>query len=106
MMEKKGIIIPQEEITEYCHRWKIVEFALFGSVLRDDFSPDSDIDVLVSFSQDAQWTLFDQVDMQDELKTIFGRDVDVVSRRAIERSRNTLRREAILNSTEVIYAQS
>ncbi len=66
----------------------------------------SDIDVLVSFSNDAQWTLFDQVDMQDELKAIFGREVDLVSKRGIERSRNAIRRKAILHSAEVIYAQS
>jgi uncharacterized protein len=99
------IQIPEEHIIEYCRRWKITEFALFGSVLRDDFRPESDVDVLVSFSDDAHWTLFDHVEMQDELKAMFGRDVDVVSKRAIERSRNAIRRKAILNSAEVIYVQ-
>ncbi len=99
--------IDLEKIAAYCDRWKITEFALFGSVLRDDFCPDSsDIDVLVSFAQDAHWTLFDLVDIEDDLKKVFGRDVDLVSRRGIERSRNHLCRQVILDSARVIYATS
>jgi len=96
--------IPEEKITSFCQQWKITEFALFGSVLRDDFTFNSDIDVLVTFAPDAKWTLMDHVDMQDELKTIFGRNVDLVSKRGIERSRNHIRRKEILDSAEVIYA--
>jgi len=99
------IPLKYERIVEFCQRWKITEFALFGSVLRDDFHPDrSDVDVLVSFAQDAQWTLFNLVDMEDELKEIFGRDVDLIERQGIEQSRNYLRRQAILGSAKVIYA--
>lgn len=76
---------------------------MFGSALRDDFGPESDIDVLVTFETDARPTLFDHVEMQDELKGILNRDVDLVSRRGIERSRNPIRREEILGSAEVIY---
>jgi hypothetical protein len=101
------IPIDDKKIAEFCHRWKITELALFGSVLRDDFRPDSsDIDVLVSFFQDACWTLFNLVDMEDELKAIFGREVDLVERKSIEQSRNYLRRKAILESVQVIYATS
>jgi len=64
------------------------------------------MDVLVAFSDEAQWTLLDHVEMQDELKNIFGREVDLVTRRGIERSRNYIRRKAILNSAEVVYAQA
>lgn len=96
--------IPEETIAGFCQRWKITEFALFGSVLRDDFTSNSDIDVLVTFAPDASWTLMDHVDMQDELKTIFGRNIDLVSKRGIELSRNHIRRKAILDSAEVIYA--
>ncbi len=104
---KTKVPINYEKIVEFCQRWKITEFALFGSVLRDDFCPDrSDIDVLVSFAQDAHWTLLDWVDMEEEIKKIFERDVDLISRRGIERSRNYLRRKAILNSAQVIYAAS
>jgi predicted nucleotidyltransferase len=101
------IPIDYDKIADFCQKWKITEFALFGSVLRDDFQQDrSDIDVLVSFDQDAHWTLFDWVDMEDEAKKIFQRDVDLVSRRGIEQSRNYLRRQSILNSTQTIYAAS
>jgi predicted nucleotidyltransferase len=105
-MLPKNIEIPQEEISDFCQRWKITELALFGSVLRGNFRPDSDIDVLVTFSPDATWTLLDRVDMQDQLRVIFGREVDLVNRRSIERSRNHIRRQAILDSNEVIYAAS
>ena len=105
-MVVKNIEIPIDKIADFCQRWKIIEFAFFGSVLRDDFPPDSDIDVLVKFAPDARWTLFNHVDMQDELEAIFGRKVDLVSKRGIERSRNYIRRKAILNSAKVIYAAS
>jgi predicted nucleotidyltransferase len=98
------IELPREQIAEFCKKWKIREFALFGSVLRIKFHADSDIDVLVTFDVDAKHTLFDLVHMQDELKEIFGREVDIVSRRGIESSRNYIRRDAILNSAEAIYA--
>ena len=103
-MTRAQIKLPREKIAEFCKKWKIREFSFFGSVLRDDFRPDSDIDVLVTFEEDARHTLFDLVHMQDELKQIFGRDVDIVSRRGIESSRNRIRREAIINSAEAIYA--
>lgn len=98
------ITLPKEKISEFCRKWKIAEFSLFGSVIRDDFGPESDVDVLVSFTTDACWSLLDHVEMQDELKDIFGRKVDLVSRRGIEHSRNTIRRKEILESAEVIYA--
>ena len=97
------IVIPTEGIAAFCERWQVTELALFGSVLRDDFGPDSDIDVLVSFKDGARHTLFDMVDMEEELRGVFGRDVDLVSRRGIERSSNHLRREAILESAEIIH---
>ena len=98
------IPIPAEGIAAFCERWRVTELALFGSVLRDDFRPDSDIDVLVSFDQAARHTLFDMVRMEEELKALFGRDVDLVSRRGIERSSNHLRRAAILGAAETIHA--
>lgn len=97
------IFIDREEIAAFCRRWKIAELALFGSVLRDDFRPDSDVDVLVQFLPEAEHSLFDMVRMQEELKRILGREVDLVSRRGIESSRNYLRKRAILNFTEVVY---
>lgn len=99
-----SIEIPKEKIAEFCRKWKIREFALFGSVLREDFRPDSDVDVLVAFSEEARHTLFDLVHMENELKEIFGREVDIVSRRGIEASRNYIRKNTILNSAEAVYA--
>lgn len=97
------ISIPQERIAEFCDRRRITELAIFGSVLRDDFGPGSDVDVLVTFAPDARWTLFDLVDMKEELSKIIGREVDLVSRRGIESSRNSVRREAILSSAKVVH---
>jgi predicted nucleotidyltransferase len=100
-MLRAKIDVPQDKISDFCRRWKIAELSLFGSVLREDFGPDSDVDVLVEFSQDAHWSLYDWVDMIAELKEIFGRDVDLVSKRGL---RNPFRREAILKSREVVHA--
>ncbi len=100
-MAQPRIDIPMEKIRDFCQRWKIVEFPLFGSVLRDDFRPDSDVDVLLRFEENAGWSLYDIVDMKDELKTIFGREVDVVEKEAI---RNPYRRRTLLADQEVLYA--
>ncbi len=101
---KVRVSIPRKRLAEFCGRWKVSELAFFGSVLRDDFHPDSDIDLLVSFSPKAKISLFDLVRMQNELKEIFGREVDLVERRAIEKSENYIRRKSILSNTKVIYA--
>lgn len=97
------IDVPDEKIAAFCRRWQITELALFGSVLRDDFGADSDVDVLVSFGEGARHTLFDLDDMEHELKEIFGRKVDLVSRRGVEASRNYLRGNSILKSAQAIY---
>ncbi len=102
-VENIQIDLPMEQIADFCQRWKITEFALFGSVLRDDFRPDSDIDVLVTFAPDAEWSLFDHMHAEEELSQLLGRDVDLVSRRAVEESRNYIRRKAILRSARTIY---
>ena len=103
-MAKPKIEIPTDEIADFCRRWKVTELALFGSVLRGDFSPDSDVDVLVSFAPDARWSLLDLVRMQDDLKAVLDREVDLVERVAVERSENYIRRKSILSNLEVIYA--
>lgn len=98
------IKLDMDKIKGFCERWKITEFALFGSVLREDFRPESDVDVLVTFAPDARITLFDLSDIEDELAEIVGRKVDLVLKRGIERSQNYIRRKAILSSAEVLYA--
>lgn len=95
--------IPKDSVEMFCRRWKIVQLALFGSVLRDDFGPHSDIDVLVTFASDADWSLFDLADMEDELVKIFSRKIDLVSKKGIEESRNVTRKQNILGSARVIY---
>jgi len=99
------IDLPEERLHDFCQQWGIREFALFGSVLRDDFRPDSDVDVLVQFHEDVHRTLYDLSVMTDELELIFGRKVDIVTRKSIENSPNYLRRKEILNSLQVIYAE-
>jgi len=98
-MSTLAIEIDKDKLRDFCRRWKITEFALFGSALRpDEFREDSDVDVLVSFAPDAEWSLFDHVHMQDELREIFARDVDLLTRRSVERSLNRFRRDSILTT--------
>ena len=98
------VTIDRGKIADFCRRWKMTELAFFGSVLRDDFRPDSDVDVLVTLAPDTKWSLFDHVAMEEELSTLVGRKVDLVSRQAIERSSNWIRRKAILDGAEAYYA--
>jgi predicted nucleotidyltransferase len=100
-MKPRNIDIPNDLISAFCRKWKIREFSLFGSVLRDDFGPDSDVDVLVQLEKDAPWSLMEWVDMIEELRQLFGRNVDLVDKDAM---RNPFRRHHILNSREVLYA--
>jgi len=102
-MNGRRIELPEAEIADFCRRWRITELSLFGSALREDFGPDSDLDLLVSFSPEADWSLLEHVRMELELKALLGREVDLVSKRAIERSKNRIRRQGILNSAETIY---
>lgn len=97
-------LLPQSEISEFCRRWRIVELALFGSVLRSDFGPESDLDVLVTFAADANWGLLDHHRMQEELEALLEREVDLLTRSAVEQSRNWLRRREILSTAQVVYA--
>ena len=100
-MTHSRVDIPRGRIAEFCRKWKVAEFSLFGSILRDDFGPDSDVDVLVSFDPAATWDLFDLVTMRDELMEVFGRAVDLVEKEGL---RNPFRQRRILSTREVIYA--
>jgi len=100
-MKFHNIDLQEGEIAAFCRRWKVVELALFGSVLRDDFRPDSDIDVLVTFTPDCGHSLLDLAQMQEELKGILGRQTDIVEKEGL---RNPFRRREILNHMEVVYA--
>jgi predicted nucleotidyltransferase len=104
-ISRHGITLPMHEIAAFCRRWRIAKLALFGSFLRDDFRPDSDLDFLYTFADDVPWTLFDLDTMERELATIVGHEVDLVCRSAVERSRNYIRRRNILSTTEPIYVE-
>ena len=93
--------VPLDAIESFCRRWQIREMSLFGSVLRDDFRPESDVDILVTFEPEAHWSLWDFIDLRDELSRLFQREVDVVSERGL---RNPFRRHEILGSRQVVYA--
>ena len=103
-MTTLALPLPMKAIRQFCCRWNIRELALFGSVLRTDFRPDSDVDVLVTFTDDADWGLLAHVEMQQELVILLHRPVDMISRRALERSANWVRRAAILNTAQVIVS--
>ncbi len=98
------IPVDHDAVASFCERWKIAELALFGSVLREDFRPESDVDVLVRFGPGASWSLLDHGAMEEELSEILRRKVDLVSRRAVEKSSNRIRRKAILESAQTLYA--
>jgi uncharacterized protein len=99
-MSLPNVEIPTASLDSFCHKWMVRELSLFGSVLRDDFSPQSDVDVLVSFADDAPWSLWDFTAMSDELAAIIGRPVDLVEKEGL---RNPFRRHTILGTRKVIY---
>ena len=102
-MSRVRIPLPVTEITEFCRRHGIRSLSLFGSVLREDFRPDSDVDLLVEFEDSVRPGLREWLRMQEELERILGRKVDLVERKAVEMSENYIRRRRILRSLEPIY---
>lgn len=99
-MSLPNVEIPAANVESFCHKWRVRELSLFGSVLRDDFGPESDVDVLVSFADDAPWSLWDLTTMSDELAALVGRPVDLVEKEGL---RNPFRRHTILGTRKVIY---
>jgi len=93
------IAIPHGEIADFCQRHQIRRLALFGSVLRDDFGPDSDVDVLVEFEPEARVGFFKLVTMQDELAELLGREVDLLTTPALSRHF----RQKVLDTAQVVY---
>ncbi len=98
-----GIEIDHVRIAEFCQRWQITELSLFGSALREDFRPDSDVDVLVVFVPETDWRFRDLARMEEELAGIFGREVDLVEKQLVEQNRNHIVRKHILQSAELVY---
>ena len=101
-MHQIAIDYNQEKLREFCRTWRITEFSFFGSVVREDFGPDSDVDVLVTFAPGAPWTLARWLEMQRQLETLFQRRVDLVERGAVENSDNRFRKRAILSSAVML----
>ena len=102
-VKKLKIELPQQIISEFCQKWQISEMYLFGSVLREDFRPDSDIDILVSFQDSVSWGLLEFSRMKRELETLLGRQVDLLTKKSIEQSHNWIRQREILGTAQVIY---
>ena len=102
-MTIRNINIQEEQLREICKRYLIRELSVFGSALREDFNESSDIDLLVEFKPDSGTSLFDIVDLKEEFEKLFGREVDIVSKKAIQQSRNHLKRKSILSNFKVIY---
>ena len=103
-MTKHGIQLDTENIRHFCRRWKVSTLSVFGSILRDDFRPDSDLDFLVDFEEGEDWDLFDDLQMRDELSDIIGRDANILTRRAVESAQNRYLRQEILSTAEAICA--
>jgi uncharacterized protein len=94
---------PQSELAAFCQKWKIKEMSFFGSVLREDFRSDSDIDIIVSFEDNSTWGILELVRMKRELKTLLGREVDLMTKKSIEQSHNWIRRQEILGTAQIVY---
>jgi predicted nucleotidyltransferase len=101
MASEFAIEVPTERLAEFAKKWRIVELSLFGSVVNGDFREGSDVDVMVAFDKDSRWSAWDIVDMQDELRAIFGSDVDIVERDAIK---NPFFRKSIMGTRKIVYA--
>jgi len=103
-MQNTPLPISKIELAEFCRRWLIAVLAVFGSALREDFNANSDIDLLVSFAPEARWSLLDHIEIEEEFSKLLGRPVDLVSKRAVTRSDNWIRRKSILENAQIIYA--
>ena len=104
-MTRHGIELDSQAIRSFCRRWKISDLAVFGSILRDDFHPDSDVDFLVDFDADEDWDLFDDLAMRDELSEIIGREANILTRRAVRSTQNRILQQDILGTAETVCAE-
>ncbi|HLB72887.1 MAG TPA: nucleotidyltransferase family protein [Sedimentisphaerales bacterium] len=103
-MRPMDLGVSPERFVGFCRRWKISRLAVFGSALRGELRPDSDIDLLAIFAEDAEWSMFDHYRMEDELVELLGREVDLISKEAVEENPNPIFRREILTSAREIYA--
>jgi uncharacterized protein len=96
-----NVHLDRQALEAFCRKWRIRELSIFGSAVRDDFSPESDLDFLITFEPAAGWDLFDLVTMKEEMESICGRPVDLVEAEAL---RNPWRKYEILKTREIVYA--
>jgi uncharacterized protein len=103
-ISRHGITLQPDRIAEICRKYGARELSIFGSLLRGDFGPESDIDFLVVFGDDdlGPW-MAKLLNMEDELRIMLGRDVDLVPKESVETSANWIRRNHILSTAQVIY---
>jgi uncharacterized protein len=104
-MTKHGIDLNSEPIRAFCRKWKINELSVFGSIVRDDFRPDSDVDFVVDFEKGADWDLADLADIRIGLSKILNREVDLLTKGALRQTENWLFRKIVLAELETVYAQ-
>ena len=102
---RTAVPLPLDAIAEFCRRWKLVKLAVFGSILRDDFRPDSDIDVLVTFDAAARPSLLTLGQMKVELCRLLGRQVDLLEEGGVREMTNPYFQQEILRTSEVVYAR-
>lgn len=103
MKQQLKIQLSHQALAAFCQQWKVKEMSFFGSVLREDFRPDSDVDVMVSFEENAPWGLLELAHMKRELKALLGREVDLLTKKSIEQSHNWIRQQEILGTAQVVY---
>ncbi len=101
---KPRIELDQAMIAAFCEKWRIIELSLFGSVLTDEFGPESDVDAMVTFAKDAKWTVIDLVHMERDFAAIAGRNDDLMTRSGVELMDYYIRRDSILRGSHVYYA--
>jgi predicted nucleotidyltransferase len=100
-LRKNGIFLDYNDVVSLCKRYYITEMSIFGSSIRDDFTQDSDIDILVSFEQNSEITLFEIIELEKEFSRIINREVDIVEKESLK---NPIRKNKILSTREIIYA--
>jgi uncharacterized protein len=98
-----AIDVPDAAVADFCRKWRVTQIEVFGSALREDFRPDSDVDLLVTFERGSQADLFDLIKMRDEMSELIGRPADLFERAGVEKSRNPYRKQAILSSAQPVY---
>ncbi|MEK7684385.1 MAG: nucleotidyltransferase domain-containing protein [Verrucomicrobiota bacterium] len=97
--------LPMEQIASFCRRWNIARLEVCGSALREDFRPDSDLDLVATYAPKARWSLLDRVRMKLELEDMLGRKVDLLNRRALEKADSRERATALLAQTQTLHAE-